>query len=234
MTLEVLRCERCGAAVPLRVASSIACRHCQAEVAIPERWRAAAEAHAAAEVVRREVEPRWRALSAGVGVRVEVAAMTLLVVGPPLATWWAQASAAPPAPIENLSHVAFPALLPGALLWLWATTVNAAVLRVRRLVRARAEGPQGDLACRSCGAPLAPQPGALAATCLYCGTDSVVCDLPPAVDSEAQRDQALRTLADAAQVLRRRRVNLALGISVLGLAVAAMVAATSVAIAAAS
>jgi hypothetical protein len=124
----------------------------------------------------------------------------------------------------------FPGLLPGALLWLWASTVNAAVLRIRRVMRAREAGPTKELGCRSCGAPLAPGPDAPTATCLYCGTDSLVRDLPPAARSVADRDHALRTLDEAVRVLRRRRVNLALGVTVIGIGVAAVVAATAFAV----
>lgn len=232
MTLATLHCERCGAAVPLRVATALACRHCRAPVTIPEQWRAAAEAHAAEARVRQEVEPRWQALATGVDRRVETAAMLLLVALPPIATWVAQSQLSPPPlPTENLGFVAFPALLPGALSWLWATTVNATVLRVRRALRARPGRARDQLDCRNCGAPLAPEADAPTATCLYCGTDSLVRDLPPAADSVAARDQALRTLADAVQALRRRRVNLALGVAALGLGASAVVAATAFAVA---
>lgn len=232
MSLATLHCERCGAAVPLRAADTIACRHCNAPVTIPEQWRLAAEAHAAAERVRREVEPRWQALTTGVDRRVEIAAMLLLAVLPPLSTWLAQSQwLPPPTPAENLGHIAFPALLPGALLWLWTTTVNAAVLRVRRALGARQEDTSGELGCRNCGAPLAPESDAPTATCLYCGTDSVVRDLPLAAHSVAARDLALRTLDEAVRVVRRRRVNLALGIAALGLGVAAIVAATTFSVA---
>lgn len=231
MSLATLHCERCGAAAPLLAAASVDCRHCGAQVPIPREWQVAAEAHEAEARVRREVEPRWRRLSSGVGREITAVAMTLLFVLPPLCTWLAQSRLSPPpAPVENLGFVAFPALLPGALLWLWAATVDATVLRVRRALRARDDGPTGALACRSCGAPLAPEPDAPATTCLYCGVDSVVRDLPDASASVAARDQALRTLAEAARVLRRRRVNLGLGIAVLGLGVAAIVAATATAL----
>lgn len=228
MNHGTLHCDRCGAAVPLRAATSLECRHCRAPVAIPEQLRAAAEARAADERVRREVEPRWHALSTGAGPGVEAGAMLLLLVLPPLLTWFAQSQGSPPpSPEENLGYVAFPALLPGALLWLWATTVNAAVLRIRRVMRARRDSAAGELGCRNCGAPLAPESDALTATCLYCGTDSLVRDLPPAAESVAARDQALRTLDQAVRVLRRRRVNLALGVAALGLGVAAAVAGTA-------
>lgn len=228
MTLAVLRCDTCGAAAPLRAAASVRCLHCRNPIAIPARWQAAAEAHAAEEAVRRDVEPRWQTLSTAVGGWAEAVAKLALFVLPPLLTWLAQATLSPPpSPAENLGFVAFPALLPGSLLWLWATTVNATVLRLHLALRARQDDPEGPLACRSCGAPLAVEPGAVATTCLYCGTDSLVTGLPPARDSLAARDLALRTLAEAATMLRRRRINLALGMTLLGCGVTAVAAATS-------
>ncbi|MCY0991778.1 hypothetical protein OV203_31860 [Nannocystis sp. ILAH1] len=226
MSLATLHCPGCGAAAPLVAGAAIDCRHCGRSIAVPETWRAAAEGHAAAAQVRREVEPRWQQLAVGVGTPVLAAAKALLLVLPPLATWLVQSRMVPPpTPVENFGYVAFPALLPGALLWLWATTVNAAVLRVRRDVSAHEAA--GALACRSCGAPLAPEPEALATTCLYCGTDSLVRDLPA---STRARDHAVRTLAEAAGVLRRRRINLGLGVALLGLGVAAMVVAAALAL----
>lgn len=228
MTLATLHCPGCGAGVPLSAGESTQCRHCRAAVVIPPEWQAAAEAHAAAERVRREVEPRWRELTTGVGAGVEGTAMGLLLLLPPLLTIWAQIGMTPPpSPAENLGYIAFPALMPGALLWLWAATLNALVLRIRRSLRAREAGPRGDLGCRNCGAPLAAESDAPTATCLYCGTDSVVRDLPPVLASLNDRDHALRTLGEAAQVLKRRRVNLALGVMVVGCGVATIVAATA-------
>jgi hypothetical protein len=206
----------------------IDCRHCGRSIEIPEAWRVAAEAHAAVARLRREVEPRWRQLTVGVGKPVVAAALALSSVLPPLCTWLVQSRLSPPpTPVENLGFVAVPALLPGALLWLWASAVDAAVLRVRRDVGARKSGPAGALACRGCGAPLAPEAGALATTCLYCGTDSVVRDLPATTRA---RDHAVRTLAEAARVLQRRRLDLGLGVALLGLGVAAIVAATAAAL----
>jgi hypothetical protein len=73
---------------------------------------------------------------------------------------------------------------------------------------ARAGAPPS---CRECGAPLAVEEGALAATCAYCGTDSLVADLPTTAESRARRRAAERTLAEAADALARRRRLLALG-----------------------
>jgi predicted RNA-binding Zn-ribbon protein involved in translation (DUF1610 family) len=45
-----LTCGTCGAPVPLRVAEEVPCPHCGDAVAIPERWRAAAQAREADEL----------------------------------------------------------------------------------------------------------------------------------------------------------------------------------------
>jgi predicted RNA-binding Zn-ribbon protein involved in translation (DUF1610 family) len=220
--LEPLACDGCGAKVPLAVAASIPCPHCGHDVAVPERWRIAAEAKAADAAVRRDVEPHWQALTRPPSVAFEVVAAAAVFVLPVVATWIVLSRVwPPPSPVSTMGLVAVPALLPGALAWLWAATMGATVLRLQRVLRARvARG--GELSCRSCGAPLTVTADALASTCLYCGTDSLVRDLPPTADSRTVRDVALATLASAIAALRRRRVNLTLGIAALGLGVSAI------------
>jgi DNA-directed RNA polymerase subunit RPC12/RpoP len=226
--LEPLACPRCGAKVPLAIAASprgageTRCPHCGHEVAVPEPWRVAAEAKAAAEAVRREVEPHWQALTRPPSLAFEIVAAAAVFVVPVVASWIVLSRVwPPPSPVTTMGLVAVPALLPGALAWLWAATMGATVLRLQRALRARGIAG-GELSCRSCGAPLAVAEGALASTCLYCGSDSLVRDLPPVAASTAARDSALSTLASATQALRRRRVNLTLGIAALGLGVSAV------------
>jgi len=231
--LEPLACETCGAKVPLAIATSVRCPHCRSDVLIPQRWRVAAEAKAADEAVRRDVEPHWHALTKPPSVVFEVVAAAAVFVLPVAASWIVLSRVwPPPSPTTTMGLVAVPALLPGALAWLWAATMGATVLRLQRALRARGIAG-GELACRRCGAPLAVAEGALASTCLYCGTDSLVRDLPASVDSTAARDVALSTLASATAALRRRRVNLTLGVAALGLGVSAisMVAALAFALA---
>jgi predicted RNA-binding Zn-ribbon protein involved in translation (DUF1610 family) len=220
--LDPLACEKCGAKVPLAIAAVIPCPHCGHDVPVPEAWRAAAEAKAADLAVRREIEPHWEALTKPPSVAFEVVAAIAVFVLPPVATWLVVSRMwPPPTPITTMGLVAVPSLLPGALAWLWAATMGATVLRLQRALRARGVAG-GELSCRNCGAPLAVAEGALASTCLYCGTDSLVRDLPPVAASVAERDAALSTLASATLALRRRRVNLTLGIAALGLGVAAI------------
>jgi DNA-directed RNA polymerase subunit RPC12/RpoP len=220
--LEPLACSECGAKVPLSIAESIRCEHCDHEVVVPERWRVAAEAKAASEAVRREVEPQWEALTRPPSLAFEIGAATAVFVLPAIASWIVLTNVwPPPTPVTTIGVVAVPALLPGALAWLWAATMGATVLRMRRALRARGTAG-GELSCRSCGAPLAVAEGALASTCRYCGTDSLVRDLPPTAASVAERDAALSTLASATAALRRRRVNLTLGVAALGLGVSAI------------
>lgn len=220
--LDPLVCTKCGAKVPLAVRERIPCNHCGADVDVPERWRMAAEAKAADERVRREVEPQWESLTRPPRPALEVCAAASVFLLPVLATWIVQSRVwPPPAPITTIGLVAVPALLPGALAWLWVATMAATVARLRSALRATGT-VGGELGCRSCGAPLAPKDGEIAATCLYCGADSLVRDLPPTRQSVAERDAAVLTLASAATTLRRRRSNVALGIVVLGLGVSAV------------
>lgn len=108
--------------------------------------------------------------------------------------------------------------MPGALVWLWAEAVHGTVLRLRGDLRAQGS-PGGVLACRRCGGTLVVESGALSASCRYCGTDSLVTDLPPIAASVAARDAALTTLDDATRALRRRRVEIGAGVVGFGVGV---------------
>src|SRR5262249_16436921 len=107
---------------------------------------------------------------------------------------------------------ALPGLLPGALVWLWAAAVGATVVDLQHaLAAAPPAKPGAPPACRECGAPLVVETGAIASTCAYCGTDSLVADVGRA-EADAGRKAAERTLAEAAGALARRRRMLALGL----------------------
>jgi len=212
--LAQLRCPGCGAAVPLVRAAQTACPYCGASVTTPPQWLEAAEARGAEARVRREVEPRWRELTRRPPAWLRPVAMGLVVLLPPAATAAVvYALTPPPGTAASFSLAALPGLLPGALLWLWAAAVGATVVELQRTLAAAPPARAGaPPSCRECGAPLAVEPGALAATCAYCGTDSLVADLPAEAESRARHRAAERTLAEAAEALARRRRLLALGL----------------------
>jgi hypothetical protein len=112
--------------------------------------------------------------------------------------------------VEITALVSLPALLPGAALWVWASAVAGTTLRFRAALAARPGGSGGAPLCRTCGAPLAADPQALAATCGYCGSDSLLEQIPVS-ELAASLGEALTTLEQAARRLRTRRAMLGLG-----------------------
>ena len=57
--LEILRCQACGAAVPLRAADHTTCPYCQASVPVPKRYRHVLRERAHEAAVRHELEERY-------------------------------------------------------------------------------------------------------------------------------------------------------------------------------
>jgi predicted RNA-binding Zn-ribbon protein involved in translation (DUF1610 family) len=224
-SLSALTCRTCGAPVPLRVADEVPCPHCGDAVAIPERWRAAAQAREADELVRREVEPLWEKLTTAPPVWVERSLLASIVALPPAVTVAAQVAAfelhrSPPSSLSTFVLLTLPALLPGGIGWIRVWALRQTVLELKLEVAALPPGRSGDPpSCRQCAAPLDAAPDAISATCRYCGADSVVADLPPAAELKRRRRSSLKTLAEASGALRRRRRLLTLGLAGLSLVV---------------
>lgn len=212
MTLRPLRCDACGSPAPLAERPAVRCPACGGEVPVPADYLEAARLRRADVEARRAAEPLFARL-----VRprpwVHGAGLALLAGLPPLVT--AASSLAwpfhPPAALFGLLTV--PALLPGAATCVWARVAAATARPFREALAAtRPAGGQGPPGCRSCGAPLEAAPDALAATCLYCGTDSLLEALPLGELGAALRGSLTR-LRDATGALRRRRAGLALGLA---------------------
>jgi hypothetical protein len=214
--LAPLRCDGCGAAVPLPAAADLpasrACDHCGASVTLPAAYVAAAADAVALASARRAVEPSWRQAARAPAAWVGALALALLLLLPGAAALVAILVPTTPWPrLDVYSLAALPALVPGALLQLWfaaaRTTVAAASAAA---VAIRLDGARATAGCRQCGAPLAVDAGALAATCGYCGTDSVLTGAPLARRAGAlARGRA--SLAELVAALRRRRRWLAAG-----------------------
>lgn len=232
LRIAPLRCDACGAGVPLVREAMATCSFCKAMVPVPPAYLAAADAHAAEARVRRDVEPQWAALTTPPPARWGSVGMAMVALLPPVATLVAVlAPAIPPGRVTVLAQVAIPALLPGAVLWLRRGAVAATLLRFRAALAAVPAPRAGEApGCRSCGGALAVPAGALAATCGYCGTDSLVGELPPRGESARRLGGALRTLAEATAALRTRRRLLALGLVALALAAGALSVALSLAL----
>lgn len=185
MNLTPLSCPSCGAGVPLVAAPASRCTFCGAEAPVPPDYVEAARAREAEGALRREVEPRWAALSRPAPRAAFLWGMALVVLLPPIATLLGHLlPSAPLARSDVFGLLTLPALVPGAALWLWAGAVGATVLRYRLDLAANAPArPNEPPSCRSCGGALAVAEGAIAATCGYCGTDSLTADLPRAAAS---------------------------------------------------
>lgn len=222
MSLKPIRCAACGSPVPLVEAAETACAYCAQPVAIPADYLEAARLHHAGAEARAAAEPLWRRFSARVGWRVQLLGLLLLALLPPLVTLLANLSWPYAAQAQLFGLLTLPALLPGSGIWIWAAVVNATTLPYREALSAKppAKG-EGPVSCRSCGAPLAVEPEALSATCLYCGADSLL-EVLPVSELGARLRDSLRTLEEAARTLRKRRVLLALSVTAVLLMVAAV------------
>lgn len=220
--LRPVSCGGCGAPIPLAVPSPrVTCRYCGAVTELPREYVEAADIRRREGEARRRAEPLWRRLSGGAPPWAKTLGLVLLVALPPvlsLVAWLIPPLRLGVAHITAL--VGLPAILPGAGVWLWALAVSATTARfTSALAAARSEEGNRPL-CRSCGAPLEVEEGALCATCGYCGTDSLLEEIP--VNALArQLGEAMSSLGEAAHRLRARRAILGLGTAAAVLLVAA-------------
>jgi predicted RNA-binding Zn-ribbon protein involved in translation (DUF1610 family) len=209
VTLEPLCCEKCDAPVPLSDATRFACPYCKATVHVPAPYRELFEAHAKELATRHELEQRYAAAAKPPSRRIDRCAILLVLLAPAIAaaTWVMLAHTT-----SALGAFVFgivPALVPGTMLSVWSASVHATIVRFERALGADPPDRAGGVPrCRECGAPLAPQPGAISAHCAYCGTDSLI-GAETAVAMTHRLETALRkelrTLADAILALRLRR-----------------------------
>lgn len=205
--MKPLSCERCGGPVPLSTSESRACPWCAAPVALDEAYAAQRERLALQARLRREAEPQWAALSRAPPQGVANVSLAALLLAPSIVGMLG-ASMELAAP-KVIGFGILPATLPGAAGWLWAAAIELTVRGARRGVAARRIRDDRP-GCRGCGAPLELEPGALAASCGYCGTDSVVLDL---AEGEAAVSSAAAELRSVTAALRRRRSLVVVGLA---------------------
>jgi len=213
--LAPLHCDGCSAPLPLAVPQArVACPFCGHANALPEAYVQAAAMRQQEAAARRAAEPLWRRLARPRPRGALPLAVLLVILLPPLATLVGSLVLA--GPLGQAAVVAlfsFPALLPGAGLWVWAAAVGGTVMRFTAALAARPpKGKDSPPRCRDCGAPLALEQGALSATCGYCGADSLIEKIETTAVA-AELKEALRTLAQANGKLRLRRAILGLGTS---------------------
>ncbi len=212
--MDPLRCVGCGAPLPLREEPQLRCSHCAALTPVPRPYLEAVALQRQARAARAAIEPKARALALGSQRGWQFAAGASLALLPPIGTavgelglgWNASATYA---------LIVLPAILPGLSLWVWAATARRLHDEFRGGVAARPASSGAPPGCRECGAPLAlGEPGApqgLSATCGYCGTESLLVDLPME-RLRSQRRGAARSLAEATTSLARRRRSVALAL----------------------
>ena len=202
--LKPIICESCGGAVPLLDAVERPCPYCRKPVLTPPQYLEALGATREAARARALAEPKWKRLASGSSSLWEIMGAAAMVVVPPMLTAFAHGIRPALASAAVLSLFTLPAIIPGAVVFLWGVTANATRERYRTLLAAQPPPKEGQLpGCRQCGAPLDLSEGALSSTCLYCGTDSLV-DSIPTEAMQADKDMALRSLADATHALLRR------------------------------
>ncbi|MEB2312362.1 MAG: hypothetical protein OZ921_00580 [Sorangiineae bacterium] len=223
MKLAPVFCTNCGATLPLSVpAPQVRCPYCGTMCSLPPDYVRAAELRLREQEARRPAEPLWRTLSASAPSWAIPTALAVTALLPPAATlvaWLMPALEL--GEVEVTAFVSLPALLPGAAFALWSFSVSSTTMRFTEALTARRR--QDVVTCRQCDAPLAPEPGALAATCGYCGADSLLEDLP-AHALTASLAVAMSTLDEAVRKLRARRTMLALGAFGLALVIGGSIA----------
>jgi len=222
--LAPLSCPGCAAPVPLPrelgADDRIPCAHCGALVALSADHAAAVRASAATAAARKTIEPLWQKVTAPAGRGLVGVALLLVVLLPVASTIAASLIPYPPwGQVAIYARVTLPALFPGAALYLWSAAVAATVLRFRDAISARPPARSGaPPGCRHCGAPLTVEPEALAATCAYCGTDSLLAEVPVR-SLQRKLAETVRTLDEAVRKLRARKVILGLGAAALAVTI---------------
>jgi len=221
MTAAPIHCTRCNAPLPLLAARSFACPNCGAHVAVEARYQHLYETNVLEAKAHEELEARYARVSRVPSVRFDALAIALVLFGPAIVAATARRAAG--SPIDLFTFAIIPALLPGTALWMWSAAIHATVVRFRLALAARKHDDKP--CCRECGAPLAVRGAAIFARCAYCGTDSLVTELAAAVSA---LDQALRgelkTIADAITALVYRRRLVIVGIAIVLVVLAALVA----------
>lgn len=202
--LAPLHCDHCAAPIPLVDASAQICPFCQHTLVTPPAYIEAVSLRRETVAARRAAEPQWQRLAAGSSPWWQIIGGAMMTLGPPILT--AVGLSAEPARSTAAVFALFtlPSLLPGGVVSVWGATADISRAGVERSLAARPASRAGAPPhCRECGAPLAVAKGELSCTCLYCGTDSLIRDIPLRALA-AERSHAITSLSDAASAIRRR------------------------------
>jgi uncharacterized Zn finger protein (UPF0148 family) len=213
--LEVLSCDKCGAPVPLASDSATTCPRCSSEVAVPEAHRALHDERQELREDRAQAEVAWKKLpralpewlGLGVAVWPIVGGAVATVVLPVVAlinNWFG---------LRDLDAEGWKLVIMGlvGVLFFWVLLIlDLFVIRLtygyddemRSYAALEREG--GAHGCRVCGAPLFFREQDLAATCDYCGADSVLVRLSWRTRSrlDAAKREAKTSLKEAVSQLQ--------------------------------
>lgn len=179
MTLAVLVCERCGAALPLVAGPRATCSACGTVRELPDVYVAHQEYARRARETRRAAERAYRKLvsrsiSERTPGRFAMFGIPALVVGIPALLWFTQDLCGWALRTWVVFAVFFP-LLFGCLMLAGLSALadpSGYLHAIGGRIRPGAPTPSGTPTCGACGAPLVPEPDALSATCDYCLADS--------------------------------------------------------------
>ncbi len=223
MSLAPIFCHGCGGPLPLAIPQlHVSCPYCSTVNDLPPAYVVVAEMRKKESAARVAAEPLWRKIGETPPVWAEALGVLAVIFLPPLLTFIGTLLGRSTFDVATLTALfTVPAIVPGTGLWLWAAAVRATTSGLRAQLAAipigKKEGGSDEggqeketLGCRSCGAALHVDEGALSATCGYCGTDSLLQAIPQKRVKEKMR-RALRGLDEAVTLLRRRRVMLGLG-----------------------
>ncbi len=198
-----LKCETCGANVPLADGEATACRYCHSVVPIPATYQELRRDGEKAREARRAVESMLRTC---LGRSVPPWAPQLYkwtvipaaVLGVPLALgltqgeyrWFVREWA-----VFGMMVPFLASLLPWLVLWAYTKPgLYMAALGVSLRPAPRRPDAEG-FDCGECGAPLSVEPDALAATCDYCRADSWVSKTASGYDAKEEATRDAKNLA---------------------------------------
>lgn len=209
--LTALACDGCGAPVPLPTEGPRArCAHCGGGADVPASHRDRQAELAEARGALRAAEDQWRELPRPLPLWVAAVAPWLILGGLPVFiavnvlgwVFWGWY----PTPIHMLALGIFTPIFAVIYFGIDAGAKRAYSWRVNAMSAHRT--PRG-WACRRCGAPLELEAGALAASCGYCGADSVLSDPGPRWRRwlEGEQERAESSLREAVWALRESRRN---------------------------
>lgn len=197
VSVRTLSCQGCGAVVTPSGAETLKCSRCGASVAVPHDYRAAREAELSVAARREEAARLFKRLGRPPGLLLRLwgkaSGWAIFLLWPVALTvealfmskwldrvgWYFHSNLN-----ETLRPSEFWALLAAMMYVTLAVPLVVGIYgkrrtNARRMIQAALSAkpparPDGLSRCRSCGAALKVEPGALGATCGYCEADNLV------------------------------------------------------------